>query len=107
MRLALRNNTEIEIMDCDLPEAYTWDEAVNLCSVKGNNWRLPTVSEIKEIYNRNVEYKFAEGGYWGYWTCEETSKEGAILLSGPDGRILNDNKKSKFFVRMVKSQQND
>ena len=39
MQLKLKNNTIIEIMQCDLPEVYTWDQAVALCQLLGVNWR--------------------------------------------------------------------
>lgn len=95
MQLQLENNTIIEIMQCDLPEVYTWDQAVALCQLIGANWRLPTIYEIQEIYSNKEEFSFANLGFWPYWTCNEINVEYAFLLSGPNGEILKEKKEAK------------
>jgi hypothetical protein len=103
MQLQLKNNTIIEIMQCDLPEVYTWHQAVALCQLIGSNWRLPTINEIQEIYSKKEEFSFANCGYWAYWTCNETNVEKANCLSGPNGEILKEKKEAKLYIRLVKS----
>ena len=103
MQLKLENNTLIEIMQCDLPEVYTWDQAVALCELIGVNWRLPTIYEIKEIYSKKEEFSFANWGYWTYWTCNEINAENATCFSGPNGEIFKEKKEAKFYIRLVKS----
>ena len=103
MQLKLKDNTIIKIMECDLPEIYTWYQAVAICNLIGANWRLPTIFEIQEIYSKKEEFSFAKGGYWGYWTCNEINVENATCLSGPNGEILKEKKEVKFFIRPVKS----
>ena len=102
-QLKLKNETEIEIMDCDLPEVYTWTEAIELCSLIGPDWRLPSVIEIIEIFNDKNKYNFAELGYWAYWTCEIYNSERAKCLNGPNGEIAHEKKDAKFYIRLVRT----
>jgi hypothetical protein len=103
MQLKLKDNTIIEIMDFDLPETYSWDQAVALCQLIGVNWRLPTIFEIQEIYSEKEEFNFANVPYWGYWTSNEINVETAICLNGPKGEIIKEKKEAKFYIRPVKS----
>ena len=103
MQLKLKDNSIIDIMECDLPEVYTWEQAVTLCQLIGTNWRLPTIDEIQEIYSKKEEFSFANWGYWAYWTCNEINIESATCLSGPNGEIFKEKKEAKFYIRPVKS----
>lgn len=103
MQLKLKDNSIIDIMECDLPEVYTWDQAVTLCRLIGTNWRLPTIDEIQEIYSRKEELNFANWGFWAYWTCNEINIESATCFSGPNGAVFKGKKEAKFYIRLVKS----
>lgn len=44
---------------------YTWDDAVKQCASKGKGWRLPSKSELNEMFaRRNKIGGFRSGWYW-------------------------------------------
>ena len=82
---------------------FTWDQAVALCQLIGVNWRLPTTYEIQDIYSKKEELRFANWGFWAYWTCDEINTKNSTSLSGPNGEIIKAKKEAEFYIRPVKS----
>jgi hypothetical protein len=55
----------IEIAEKDFPTTLTWEEAEKACSDLGEGWRLPTIEELKLIFeNKNLINGIHEGSYW-------------------------------------------
>jgi hypothetical protein len=43
----------IEISECDFTDAMTFEDAVTACEKMGNGWRLPTIREAVEIFDKH------------------------------------------------------
>ena len=85
-----------------------WVEAGEWCSQYGEGWRLPSVKELKTIYeNRDVLNSALSAkecqtlGQRSYWTSEQTEPERAWLVNMYDGYTLSFSKSSSFYVRAV------
>lgn len=90
------------------------DNAANLCAnysitVDGivyDDWFLPSIGEIKEIYNKLAETKIVVFSDLGYWTSTETSKYSAwsydLHLDSPWQQIGLTSKNSYKLIRPVR-----
>ena len=79
-----------------------WDDAVNSCEYLGNDWRLPTISELDKLYMNNNDYgRFAKYCYWS----STVNTNGAISKSFTNViSYCSESKSSKFKVRCVKNR---
>ena len=102
--LKLKNGKTIEIMYCDLPWVYTFNTALQLSTLIGKDWRLPSKTEIEEIFEKKDIYNFADWGNWAYWTGEEINENTAIIFAGQEGVFLEEKKEAELLIRLVKSK---
>ena len=61
------NGAELQVAALDFSQKMTWDEAKRACVELGSGWRLPTIEEIKEMYNqlhKKEQGNFQETFYW-------------------------------------------
>jgi hypothetical protein len=105
--LNLKNGSSIELMDNDLPVQYDYEGAIQACNDLGKGWRLPSIIELEEIYDLKDMYNFADYGFWGYWSADESSPNNAYYLCGPDGSKLESKKEEKNYVRPVRDIKMD
>jgi hypothetical protein len=57
---------EIEVAEFDFPDAMNFYDAKTACENLGENWRLPDISEMQEMYiNKHAIGGFTEKDYWG------------------------------------------
>lgn len=76
---------KIEVALNDFPNLMTWPEALEACNNLGNDWRLPTILELKTIYE--LIHKKGVGNFLNhydasndarfysfYWSCESYNK---------------------------------
>ena len=90
----------LEVMKEDLGE-MNWKNAKKVCADLGDGWRLPTLDELKKMY----EYKDEIGGflYEGYWCSTELASIVANLIYfDKDGSVMASNKDFTFYVRAVR-----
>ena len=76
----------IEVALNDFPNLMTWPDAIEVCNNLGNNWRLPTILELKTIYElihkkgignflNNYGAAYGTPGFDSfYWSCESYNK---------------------------------
>ena len=91
---------KIEVALNDFPNLMTWTDAIEACNNLGNNWRLPTILELKTIYelihkkgignflNNYIADYGTSRFYSFYWTCEsfnETYISGRFFDNGEIG----------------------
>jgi len=60
---------KIQVADNDLKNEMTWNEALTACKILGEGWRLPTISELNEIfgfigYKGWGNFRMGDGQYW-------------------------------------------
>ena len=92
---------------------YYWTEAKQWCENLGNNWRLPSLSELQTIYRlitnscqfweglNFAEQPFCKDLYWG---GDEWSSAEVTTLNMQDGKTWVSGKKSGYkYVRAVAS----
>jgi hypothetical protein len=92
----------IEIMEDDLPNKLSWDDAQAYVSTIGENWRLPNTNEFLIIYKL---YKLTIGGFkpHRYWANEGSGQVGWYhdLRVGFSPHLLN--KTELHYVRLVRN----
>ena len=105
------SNTSFFIAPEDEPEFLTWEDAKQVCSLKGPGWRLPTLDELKVMYLMRSQIKNLNGlGYnlkfnRKYWSSEEKNKRSAYFFDMDDGEDDDDDKSdADKCVRCVRSK---
>jgi hypothetical protein len=78
----------------------SWYEAIEYTKSLGEGWRLPTVEELKEAYDNNVE-GFQSFVYWSSSTYAQPTI-GAWGVSFSDGDVDYYYKTGNFYVRCVR-----
>ena len=66
------NGVELQVADQDFSNEMNWGEAIGACSELGSDWRLPTIEELKAIYEQLISK--AQGNfneYTVYWSITE------------------------------------
>ena len=51
----LNNNRQIIVNENNFPNVMTWKEALSICENNEENWRLPTIVELIEIYKQKTK----------------------------------------------------
>lgn len=101
--LILQNGTSIQIAKNDFSDLCDWSSAKLKCEEIGEGWRLPTISELEEIFKKKESFNFANYGYWSYWSGDDFNSEKANAFSGVEGNIIQEFKNENFYVRAVKT----
>ncbi len=101
--LVLKNGNRIQIAQNDFADQLNWSTAKLKCEEIGDGWRLPTISELMEMFGNKEQYNFANYGYWSYWSIEELNEEGSLSFSGVEGNITTHLKTSNNYVRAVRN----
>ena len=57
--LALKNGIKIQITQNDFTDQLNWSTAKLKCEEVGEGWRLPSISELEEIFENKEQYNFA------------------------------------------------
>lgn len=102
-KLILKDGKSIQIAENDFPNLYNWATAKLNCEEIGVGWRLPSFSELEEIFEKKETFNFANYGFWAYWSGEDINSEKAIALSGVEGLKIQEFKSENFYVRAVKT----
>ncbi len=115
---------ELEVSYKDLPDKLNWNEANEVCKALGNGWRLPTIEEFKEIYDKLYEnsvgyFKLSENSLYEdsrgnfkrddfYWSST-VGKNRYIWNAKPvlyfdfgGARIYYSSKRVTYYVRLVR-----
>ena len=106
-KLLLGNGTSIQIAAIDFDPQYDWATASLNCQAIGEGWRLPTIYEIEHLYENSALFNFANYGYWTYWTGEEINSQQAYGFSGDEGLLVEASKNDRFYVRAVRTIENE
>ena len=119
-----QDGTQFIIADCDLG-FLTWPHALEECDklnkLTNSNWRLPTCSELKLMYNQLHENGLGHFEPSYYWSSEEVIDPNFLISDWPYqhelclpnpyargcefeffGHVSNDSKGFEHFVRLVK-----
>ena len=97
----------IEISDKKYERELNWHDAHLYCSVLSidnkNDWRLPTLEELREIYNS--DNNFVDAGYdSGYWSSTEENDYYAWFARMLNGNRVSGHKlRCNFYVRPVRT----
>jgi hypothetical protein len=100
----------IEIAPKETEIQATWDNAMMYClflEIDGKTgWRLPTLSELNDIYNSENDfigsYYWSSTEYNGYWT-DTGYKCSNVWIQGLSGGFqTSDDKGSSNYVRAVR-----
>lgn len=93
----IKKNIHFELYPKDAPKKMTWYEAMEYCKTLGENWRLPTISEMFYIY----ENKFITKNFT-YWSNSEYDSNYAWYFTFNYGYMYNGNKLGINHVRVIK-----
>ena len=77
-----------------------WEEAKKACADLGDGWRLPTMDELKKMYELKDKIGGFEKGF--YWSSMESSKSSASGLFFRNDNTPNNLKINKSHVRAVR-----
>ena len=73
------NNELIEVADNDCLGVYDYFEALDICKIKGINWRLPSEYELEcmffQLY-KNDKGNFTFDGF--YWTSSSNAEKAKV-----------------------------
>ena len=85
----------------DEPDSMTWDAAVIAVQKYGEGWRLPTIDELRLMYEQRKRI----GGFDNedYWSAKEQDVNSAWIQGFRLGDQDRYNKQSKLKVRAVRS----
>ena len=89
------------VAENDFPYEMEWDDAKNACEELGKGWRLPTNTELNNLY-KNMD---KIGGFKndGYWSSTLYAKSNAWFQVFNRGSQSYNRKSIRFYVRAVKS----
>lgn len=73
--------------------AGTWNEAVEYCKSLGDEWRLPTINEMKEI-----KVKLQDNAYW---TSEEVNEKRAKYFAYSFNDAYSSSKNTIFYIQPI------
>jgi hypothetical protein len=91
----------LEVKSKDEPDAMTWDAAVIAVQKHGAGWRLPTIAELKVMYEqRKLLGGFSDEDYWSATERDVNSAWIQGFRVGDQDRYV---KQSKLKVRAVRS----
>lgn len=90
----------LEVKSMDEPDLMTWDAAVNAVKKHGPGWRLPTITELRILY----EQREPIGGFSreDYWSSKEQDVNSAWIQGFRMGDQDRYNKQSRVKVRAVR-----
>jgi hypothetical protein len=89
-----------EIAQYNFENKMNWDDAKNACEKLGDGWRLPTISELKKLYESEIIMKSMDNGY--YWSSNEEGKDNAFLFFKTNGDQYSYTKSLNYHVRAVR-----
>ena len=90
--------TGINVIVRDLPQKYTWNDAIKSCP---NGWRLPTIEELQKMCeNKNKIPLFNEREYW---SSTEKNRDSSFFVTTNDCKKESNDKSDTNFVRCVRS----
>jgi formylglycine-generating enzyme required for sulfatase activity len=90
---------DFEISPKTNDQHLNWYEADEYCKSLGNDWRMPTIDELRLIFesDHDLEEKY-------YWASNENNYGYGWAISMKYGHIMYDHKRlSQFYVRPVKN----
>ena len=92
----------LQVLKADLG-AMTWSDATQRSASLGANWRLPSIVELQQLFDRKDEI----GGFVDnlYWSSDEVPPANACIQSFVELKTANDDKNYLFFVRPVRSAE--
>jgi hypothetical protein len=96
----LNNNRQIIVNENNFPNVMTWKEALSICENNEENWRLPTIVELIELYNQKI-IPTQDFGYWSYWS---SSKENDLvqILSDQEGNVTLASNNEECYLILVR-----
>jgi hypothetical protein len=89
------------VAEYDFPEAMNWDDAKKSCRALGNGWRLPTNKELRFMYDHRDLISGIKDD--SYWSGKEKNNFFGWIFSFVEGQPYGDERKSKHYVRAVRS----
>jgi hypothetical protein len=96
---------EVQVANQDFSDTMTWAEAKRSCSELGSGWRLPTIEELKAMYeqlHKRGSGNFLAGEY--YWSNREEGNNRAWYFYFFDGLAKHDLPKNyPMSVRAVRA----
>jgi len=94
MIIEINPNEKIELAQNDLPKKLNWHDAKSCCEKMGEDWRLPTKSELKFIYSHMYLKGIGNFQRSVYWCSEEAAAaHRAYFVAFWDGNSNNGDKK--------------
>ena len=91
----------LTIKKADLPNKMNWDDAKAAATAAGAGWRLPTVAELKKMYDNRTKIGGFDTYTGEYWSSEESGTKAWIYTFGTPGTVTI-SKTSLENVRLVK-----
>jgi len=101
--------SQIEVAENDFVNRLNWEDAIRECQNLGNGWRLPSIKELKAMYNQlhsKGEGNFKPRPYWSSSVhnpddrCEWHTP--LCLWFSSNGTTFQE-KNKLYFVRAVRS----
>ncbi len=90
------------------PGKMSWEKAMEHVRSIGNNWRLPTIEELRTLLDRSKEgstVPFKDSlSYWSS-TVDDFSKDFAWIMDFESGLVDDCEKSGRHYVRCVRDEQ--
>ena len=110
---ALLNSAGTVTFTTGAPSDWSWDAsgtnniavgnktASQLCSDRGNGWRLPTQKELMQAYIDGSYFNLSQTST-NFWSATENSSSNAWIVSLNNGYTISLNKTNYLYVRCVR-----
>jgi hypothetical protein len=93
---------KLQIANKDFSSQMNWYDAIDACEKLGSGWRLPTLEELKAMYEEL--HKKGQGNLkYAYWSSTEGSNSLAWAFPFDDGNAFRFNKNYTNYVRAVRA----
>jgi hypothetical protein len=90
---------KLEVMKTDLGN-MTWNQAKKACKKLGDGWRLPSIEELKFMFDNRHEIGEFKVEY--YWSSSDDDEHYPLSFYFGDGFTHTGSKNDKYFVRAVR-----
>lgn len=90
---------------------YTWQQAIEYAQKQGENWRVPTIDELKTLQEQACigasinEVVFVDTPLHSEtWSSTVEGADYAMMMSFYNGEVSSNDKLNSLYIRLVKSQ---
>lgn len=99
--IILKSGVKLQVLRNE--DYLTFDDAKSICDHSLESFRLPTKSELLEMFQQKEKIAYFATGYTSYWSSEFDNKANPIFLMGNGDFGVSNPENDKCHTRYVKT----